>query len=315
MNFDLLFAWNWEFDADFARLLETACSADGVSLLQVTPDVLESNNQSPPHSAPENRRADYHRLMLGELDFRSFFDRASDTDARFLPLVDLARQKASIHLNRFDLARRAWNKMTCHLDFITAGLQTPYTIIIPSHREQTDLPPIDLTPLGSCFSLKPAHGGGGDGVFNRATTWEQVLHSRQQYPEDQYLLQAYIEPVRVDGRAAWFRPLFCLDKVYPCWWDTHTHIYTPVTPLESETLQLRYLEEAVQTIARVTQLDLFSTEIALTNRALFIVVDYLNDPLDLRLKSNTPDGIPDEIVIDIAARIAAYVAGNPSFAS
>ncbi|MCC7511318.1 MAG: hypothetical protein IT296_01585, partial [Anaerolineae bacterium] len=35
-----------------------------------------------------------------------------------------------------------------------------------------------------------------------------------------------------------------------------------------------------------------------------LVVDYVNDPIDLRLQSRAADGVPDFIVERIAARIA-----------
>jgi hypothetical protein len=34
-HFDLCLAWNWEYDQGFANLLEQACTARGLSLLQV----------------------------------------------------------------------------------------------------------------------------------------------------------------------------------------------------------------------------------------------------------------------------------------
>jgi hypothetical protein len=49
---------------------------------------------------------------------------------------------------------------------------------------------------------------------------------------------------------------------------------------------------------------LFSCEIALTNDHSFVVVDYVNDPLDLRLQSRCVDGVPDDIVAAIANQLA-----------
>jgi len=39
-------------------------------------------------------------------------------------------------------------------------------------------------------------------------------------------------------------------------------------------------------------------------------VDYVNDPIDLRLQSRAVDGVPDFIVEDVAARIAATAIKN-----
>jgi hypothetical protein len=61
------------------------------------------------------------------------------------------------------------------------------------------------------------------------------------------------------------------------------------------------------TIAQVCRLELFSTEIALTAEGLWIVVDYVNDQIDLRLQSKASDGVPDEIVGDITERLITLI--------
>jgi hypothetical protein len=291
-RYDFCFAWNWEYDADFTQLLAAASERGGISMLQVTPANLEATIQG---------------LANGEVSFRSYFDRASDGDASFMPLVEWSQTHNIPCVNSFQQARQAINKASCHLDFITAGLYTPYTIILPTFIEQPEIPSVDLSPLGPLFAIKPSHGGGGDGVIVEATSWEQVVNARQQFPEDHYLLQAYITPVPLDGREAWFRVIGCVDQVFPCWWDTRTHVYTLLTPEEESRHGLQALRQIPLTIGRLYGLELFSTEIAYTAEGLFVVVDYINDPIDLRLQSKALDGIPDEIVVDIADRIVGYI--------
>ncbi len=41
-----------------------------------------------------------------------------------------------------------------------------------------------------------------------------------------------------------------------------------------------------------------------------MAVDYVNDPLDLRLQSKAADGVPDAIVENIAGRMARLVERN-----
>jgi len=293
--YDLCFAWNWEFDADFTEFLAAASARDSISLLQVTPANLEATVQA---------------LSAGEIYYRTFFDRASDGDAGFMPLVEWAQAHNIPCINSYQAARQAVNKASCHLDFITAGLYTPYTIILPTFCEQPDIPYVDLSPLGPLFAIKPSHGGGGDGVIVEATAWEQVLAARQQFPEDHYLLQAHITPVPLDGREAWFRVIGCVDQVFPCWWDTRTHIYTLLSGDEESRYGLQALREIPLTIGRLYGLELFSTEIAYTAEGLFVVVDYINDPIDLRLQSKALDGIPDAIVAEIADKLVGYVKGK-----
>src|SRR4030043_267693 len=148
-NYDLCLAWNWEYDADFVKLLDQACQSHGLSLLQITPENL------------------------------------SDT------MRSLANKE----------------------------------IIFQSYDEHPLLPAIDLASLGDGFTIKPALGGGGDGVITEATSLSQVLVARPQFPSQGYLLQARIIPARLLPRMAWFRVTYCVGKVYPCWGDNLPHIY------------------------------------------------------------------------------------------
>jgi len=291
-TYDLCLAWNWKHDGDLVGLLEMACRSHGLSLLQATPSNLEELLPA---------------LASQQITFRAFWDRASDADARFMPLVQWAREHAAFRLNPYERASRAWDKAVMHLAFIGAGLQTPYTIILPPCEEQPLLPPIDLGPLGGGFAIKPAHGGGGEGVVLGATSLSQVLAARQEHPADKYLLQACVSPTHLGSRPAWFRIIYCAGRMYPCWWDTLTHVYTPLTPAEERGYTLSPLREITTSIAHLCGLDLFSTEIALTPEGLFVIVDYVNDQIDLRLQSKASDGVPDDMVQDIVEGLAALV--------
>ncbi len=293
MNFDFCLAWNWEYDADFVAILRSAVKERGLTVLDVVPDNLSGTLEG---------------LRKGEISFRSFLDRASESDPGFLPLVRWAEEQGVHFINPHDRSVHAMNKASMHLEFITAGIHTPYTIILPPFKEQPHLAPfLDLSPLGEKFTIKPAHGGGGEGVVTEATSLDQVQAARQDYPHDLYLLQAHIVPASKQGRPAWFRVLFCGGRVYPCWWDIQTHVYTQVTPAEEQAFSLKPLHQTTHRIAAVCRLDVFSTEIAQTEEGLFVAVDYVNDQIDLRLKSRAQDGVPDMIVHDIAKRLAELV--------
>jgi hypothetical protein len=290
--YDLGIAWEWPYDVDFIRLLEPACHENGLSLFQITPNNLDNILQS---------------IANSEISFRALFDRASDTDKKFIPLVDWARSQPIYLINPYPFAQHAWDKVACHIDLTNAGLSTPKTFFLPSFKDEPCPTREDLGSLGSCFTIKPAHGGGGKGVVKQATTWDEVLVARQQYPDDQYLIQEFIEPAILDSRQAWFRVIYCCREVYLCWWDTTTHAYTPLLPTDEERLHLQPLREIAYQIARISNLDLFSSEIAETPQGEFIVVDYINDPVDLRLQSITNEGVPDDIVRTIAAKITLFV--------
>jgi hypothetical protein len=289
--YDLCLAWNWEHDQGFVRLLEAAFLAKGRTLLQITPDSLDRS---------------LAELASGAISFCAYLDRASEEDPRFLPLVEQVRARGVRSVNEYDLARRSWDKAAMH-EVLFANVRTPYTIVLPSFREQPALGPVDLAPLGECFSIKPAHGGGGDGVIIEARSPEEVTVARQQFPADKYLLQTRVRPILAGQRPAWFRVLYCAGEIYPCWWDMQTHVYAPVTAAEESRYGLLPLRAIMETIAAVCRLGLFSTEIALTAEAGLVVVDYANDPIDLRLQSQTPEGVPDDIARFAAERLADLV--------
>ena len=288
----LCLAWNWEYDAGFVRLLEAACTARGLSLLQVTPENLDSVLAG---------------LAAGEIAFTALLDRASDSDPRFQPLADWALQRSAFCINPQERARWACDKAAMHLEFVARGIQTPHAIILPPFNEQPSIPPPDLSPLGRSFSIKPASGGGGWGITLDAVHWDQVQKARQEHPAETMLLQAYVTPRTLGGRAGWFRILYCAGAVYPCWWDVQTHAYARVTAEESARFGLRALREVLVRIAAVSGMHLFSTEVAVPDDDRFLVVDYVNDPLDLRLQSQAVDGVPDAILENIAGRLARLV--------
>jgi len=291
-NFDLCFAWEDPFEGEFVQILASACRARGLSFYEVTPYNIEET---------------LYGLASGRLYFGALFDRASDNDPRFEPLIEWARIYNMARINHTRLARRAWDKVEMHAEVVACGINAPTTLIIPSCKDQVELTPFDLSSLGKPFVIKPAHGGGGKGVYLGATTWEQILEVRRMYPDDQYLLQSLVQPVILEGRPAWFRVIYCAGQIYCCWWDPCTHVYTPLTWAEQCRFGLHPLRYIPLELAQMCQLELFSTEIAYTQEGQFVVVDYVNDPIDLRLQSKTPQGVPDELVEKISHELINHL--------
>ncbi len=293
--YDLCLAWNWEHDSDFVRILDSACAARGLTLLAVTaPNLAES----------------LALLSRREAGFRALLDRASEADPAYLPLVDIAKILGARRFNPRERADRAYDKAAMHRAFLDDGISTPKTVILPPCLDRPALPSLDLHPPGERFTVKPALGGGGEGVIVEISTVEQVQAARQQFPEQQYLLQEHVTPKIVDGLPAWFRVIYCLGEIYPCYWDTSTHVYTPLRAEAETRLGSASPRQVTRRIAHICKLDLFSTEICLTDDDRLLVVDYVNDPIDLRLQSRVADGVPDFIVERIAARIADEITGS-----
>jgi len=296
---DLLVLWAWEYDADFIGLLEDACRARGVTTTICGPDDLAELTE---------------RLDRGELRAKIGLDRIWDWGGEYERHVPAMQRNIPLMVNDYARVRHAWNKLNMHALLIQHGLYVPYLIIIPSYEEQPSLPPVDLTPLGGKFSVKGLHSG-GSGVLQPATRWEDVLRQRKEWPSDQTILQAWVEPKLLGGRRAWFRVFYACGSTFPCWADDRTHVHEPVTPQDEARFQLGILRSMTQQIAGLCGLNLFSTEIALDQRNIWQVCDYVNEPCDYRLKSTTPNGVPDEVVAAICDRLAGWVKRQARFIS
>ncbi len=116
--------------------------------------------------------------------------------------MDWARQSSVFRINPQELTVWSQDKATMHLEFISRRLDTPYTILLSSCQERPDLTPLDLSPLGGRFAIKPASLGGGEGVVLEATSQEQVSFVRKQYPHEKYLLQAHVMPAGAGGTSS-----------------------------------------------------------------------------------------------------------------
>lgn len=91
------------------------------------------------------------------------------------------------------------------------------------------------------------------------------------------------------------------------WWNPSTHIYQPLSEEDTTLIDCGKIHRIIDTIARVCGLDLFSSEIVLSEDGRYVVVDYINDPIDLRLQSKASDGVPDIYVEQIAAAVVAFL--------
>lgn len=292
MHYDICLPWYWEYDIDFVHFVEKACNEHGLTLWQITPDnLLESVNA----------------LYKGEHSFHTLLDRSQGED-RFLPINNWAKEQNKKRINPVELSLWSEDKTTMHLELITAGVTTPYTILLPPFLEQPVLPELELNLLGTQFVIKPSNEGGGDGVVLGASSLEQVLRARMQFPKQKYLLQATIIPRTIQGRPAWFRVFYAVGKTYPCWWHPLTHVYDDVTVAEENRYGLAALHDLTQRIASLCRLDWFTTEIALTLDD-FVVVDYVNDQIDTRIQSKAVDGAPDEIMQDVARQLVGLAKG------
>lgn len=294
-EFDLAVSWDWEHDANFVRMLEDHVRRRGLRFYSISH-----------HNTQETIR----RIQKGDLRFRAFLDRAGDVDETFAAVARALRKTSAILINHPDALTHANDKATMHLEFMTAGIHVPFTIIISPYnkKHEIELRLSDLAQLGRPFIIKPANTtGGGIGVVVGAESLKDIIESRQHHKNDKYLLQEKITPIILGERRAWFRVFWVFGRPIPCWWDDETHVYAEADDGEIDIRDLLELKRITEVIAGVCRLQFFSTEIAITPERKFVAVDYVNDICDMRLQSRHPDGVPDSTVEEICAGIAGHL--------
>lgn len=294
-SFDLAIAYSWEYDLDFIQAIKKIFEERNLSFLPITFDNLNEI---------------FIQIRNDEIEIKYFLDRASDAEEDFIPLAKLIQEKKFFIINQYSNVEFAIDKATMHLEFITNGINTPYTIIISPYKEKKDieLSLEQLAKLGRPFIIKPANTtGGGIGVVMGAETLADVLKARQHLENDKYLLQEKIEPIELEGKRFWFRSFYAFGKIIHCWWNDLTHIYSEISDEDFQKYNLFEMNSIVQKIHHITNLEFFSTEIALTKENKFIVIDYVNDQCDMRFQSKHFDGVPDNVVYEIIYSLAEFV--------
>ena len=305
---DLGVAWSWKYDGPFIAEIRKACERGGITLLGITEQNVNEVTRD---------------VLDGSLHLRWLFDRASDEHDAFRSLASTVlkdhrsgRDGRTMFINPPDDARRAADKATMHLEFISHGIHVPHTIILSSYATQpeVDVPPDEMAQLGTPFVIKPANTtGGGTGVMMGARTIQDIHRHRMTFEKDKYLLQRKISPVYLGKTRAWFRVFYAFGETFLCWWDDQTHVYETVSVVEEQRFGFQELRNAIRTIAGICRLDFFSSEFAQISDTTYVSVDYVNELCDMRPKSMTPDGVPDELVKWVAERMVLQLAKEHEF--
>jgi hypothetical protein len=289
---DLGIAWEWEYDQHFVFKLAQACKARGFSVYLINPSEIEDA---------------IAKYRAGKLYFRHYLDRGLDALKEFEPLAKLVSASGTRIINHYRHLKHCLDKATMHLEFLTAGLQVPYTIILSPYKYEPEIRITDLAKLGRSFIIKPAMGSGGAGVVVGAETLVEVLRARKSQNDQKFLLQEKIEPAMLGNERAWFRVFYVFGRTFLAWWNDVTHLYRLVTPEDEDRFSLGGMRQIIRTIAALAELDFFSAEIALTNDDRFVVIDYVNDICDMRPQSEHSDGVPDNLIDEIINTLVTFV--------
>lgn len=286
---------DWEYDEDFVQIIEKKARDAGFETITVWPTNLEEV---------------YQDLTEQKLSFQFILDRASLSSSQFIKLILLAQKQGTTIFDPLEKVLRSADKATMHLEFISQGILTPYTLILPPFEQASSLDSlgVDLSLVGRPFVIKPSSmTGGGLGVIKDGFSLEDVQRARQEFPQDKYLIQERIEPKIMSGRRFWFRIFYSWGLIQACWWNDETHVYKELTKQEISDYCLEGLFDLMKKIQGICELNFFSSEIVIDSRNRYVVVDYVNEICDMRLQSKHYDGVPDQIVENIAKSLITYI--------
>lgn len=287
--------WDWPYDGEFIARLSDACSEKSVRFAAFHETAVEAFVNSFESGIPPIR------LVL---------DRITDVMPGLIYHFMQIHNRGAYIVN--DPERMVWcrDKATMHLELLNAGIRVPYGVIISTedHPEYLEVLELAKDRLGTPFVIKPAEGGGGDGVVLDARSSRDVSEYFGRMGSDKVVLQRKIMPRLLDSRRAWFRVFWALGEVYPCWWDDRSHVYEELSFEDEKKYSLEELRAIVALIARISGMDLFTTEVALDEDSRLVAVDFVNEMPDLRSQSSHQDGVPDRILNQLAKRLAERAA-------
>jgi hypothetical protein len=226
-------------------------------------------------------------------------------DDTFHRLVRIAHERRTHIIDPPDLAQAAFNKALLHPRLVAAGINVPYTVIVPiAEAPQFQLSAAQRDALGVPFVIKPSMGYGRRGVVQHATGPQDLPQSISVWPDQHYLFQRRIVPRFHHEDPLYFRVYYVFGSLWFAWWNCFTDRYRSVTQQEIDQLHLSPLSEIVCRIARLTGMNFFSSEIAQTESGEFVAIDYVNDQCHMLCQSAHPAiGVPDDIVEGIARRL------------
>ena len=296
-QYDFALAWNSGSKENFVKWLKKECSFRGLRFLLITEKNVEKI---------------VNDLEKGRLGVKFLLDNESDYNDKknlFARLCYAVKDIGGDVVCDPDDARQASNKAITHYDLVRTKIPIPYTIVVRNWEpDDFVLTKEETKHLGAPFIIKPASGFGQKGVIKNANgSIAEIAQARHFNRGDDFLLQEKIEPSVINEKQAWFRVYFLFGEIIPCWWNTEVGSYDHVTLREMYNFKLLPLARIISEIARVTNMEFFSSEIAVTGKGKdrrFLAIDYVNDQPELCVRSEKGRFGPlSEVVQHIAERI------------
>ena len=220
-------------------------------------------------------------------------------------LVRLAAERQIQVIDPPEIAQAAFDKSKLHPRLIQAGINVPFTVVVPKSRVgEFQLSETERQRLGAPFVIKPAMGYGKRGLVMDATGEKDLARSIAAWPDENYLLQNRIWPRQEGIGPVYFRVYYVFGTVFTVWWNCFTDHYRLIQPGEVSEAVATQLESISRRIAALTQMNFFSSEVAQVESGEFIVIDYVNDQCHMLSQSANPQiGVPDTLVSAIAQRL------------
>ncbi len=292
-TYDLVMTHKLDADDFFIHRVQQRCAELGLNFFLIEPSWVHE------FLAKLEQRHIHARVLL------NLHSEHHQPDEPYHRLVRTAFELGVRVIDPPAVARAAFDKARLHPRLLGAGFHVPFTVIVPRDEvAAVELSPLDRANLGTPFVIKPGLGYGKRGVILDATGRDDLLRSAAAWPETDYLLQRRVVPRTLDQDPAYFRLFHAFGQVWCCWWNCFTDRYRAVSDEEMRRHQLQPLLEIPHRLAALTAMTFFSTEVALTDRGEYILIDYLNDQCHMLSQSANPAmGVPDEVVVGIARRL------------
>lgn len=296
-NYDLALSWNSGSKEKFVKWIRKECAIRDLKFLLVS-----EKNVANVIDDLEKGKLKIGFLLDNEADY-------NDPKNLFARLCYAVKDIDGHVVCDPDDARQAGNKAVTHYDLVKTKIPVPYTVVVRNWEpDDFTLSKDEMKRLGAPFIIKPASGFGQKGVVKNANaSITEIAQARHFNRGDDFLLQERIEPTTIDSREGWFRTYFLFGEIIPCWWSTETGHYSHVTLREMYNFRLLPLARITSEIARVTNMEFFSSEIAIAGKGKerrFVAIDYVNDQPELCVRSEKLRGGPvPEVVQHIAERI------------
>ena len=241
------------------------------------------------------------KLKAKEFSVKVMFDLTANQtieDDLYLNLAREVKRQGGTVIDDPNTTASVAHKGHFHEVLVANKVPVPQTIIV----KRSEIDSFKVTSeirkkLGIPFVVKPAWGDSGVGVILNGYSEDQLHESAEQAPNsDSFLVQQRLKMKKLGTHTGWFRMFYICGTVIPCWWDPESHEYHLVTPTQIKRFKLMPLRRIMTSIARISKMRKFTSEICMHDDNKFYAVDYINADPDMNPRSFYANGVPDEIV-------------------